>query len=91
MSTKTEACYCGQLSIDVHDETAGVGMCHCLACQKRTGSVFAVLAAYDALYTVRGTATECVRTGDHGNACRFRFCPYVEARYSIRKRAMTNR
>jgi hypothetical protein len=75
MDSRTASCFCGQLRIDVQGETLGVGVCHCLACQQRTGSVFAALAAYAAPFTVHGTATEFVRTGDHGAKFRFRFCP----------------
>jgi len=75
MSTKTASCFCGQLQIEVQGEPLGIGVCHCLACQQRTGSVFATLAAYAAPYTVVGLATEFVRTGDHGAKFRFRFCP----------------
>ena len=75
MSSKTASCYCGQLSIEVQGKLLGVGVCHCLACQQRTGSVFAALAGFRAPYTVTGNATEFVRTGDHGSQFRFRFCP----------------
>lgn len=75
MSSKTASCACGQLCIDVHGEPLGVGVCHCLACQRRTGSVFAALAAYRAPFIVSGFATEYVRTGDQGSKFRFRFCP----------------
>lgn len=68
-------CGCGQLRITVTGEPAGVGLCHCLACQQRTGSVFAALASFRGTYTVTGTATEHVRTGDRGARFRFRFCP----------------
>lgn len=50
-------------------------MCHCLACQQRTGSVFAALAGFAGPYEVYGTATEFVRVGDHGTRYTFRFCP----------------
>ena len=73
--TRTASCSCGQLRIEVHGEPLGVGVCHCLACQRRTGSVFAALASFAAPYTVHGTATEYVRTGDQGARFRFRFCP----------------
>jgi len=53
----------------------GVGVCHCLACQRRTGSVFAALASFKAPYAVSGNATEYVRTGDQGARFIFRFCP----------------
>ena len=75
MTNRTAACSCGQLRIEVNGEPRGVGVCHCLACQRRTGSVFAALAGFAAPYTVSGTATEYVRTGDHGAKFRFRFCP----------------
>ena len=75
MSTRTASCFCGQLRIDVEGEPRGVGVCHCLACQRRTGSVFAALAGFAAPYKVFGTATEYVRTGDRGAKFRFRFCP----------------
>ncbi|CAD7030273.1 aldehyde-activating protein [Pseudorhizobium halotolerans] len=44
MATRTASCSCGQLRIEVNDEPLNVGVCHCLACQQRTGSVFAALA-----------------------------------------------
>lgn len=75
MSVRTASCCCGQLSIEVEGEPLGVGVCHCLACQRRTGSVFAALAAFRAPYKVAGAATEYVRTGDQGAKFRFRFCP----------------
>jgi hypothetical protein len=75
MTTRTASCSCGQLRIDVGGEPRGVGVCHCLACQQRTGSVFAALAAFAAPYQVSGQATEYVRTGDAGARFRFRFCP----------------
>lgn len=75
MSSRTAACFCGQLSIEVQGETLGTGVCHCLACQQRTGSVFAALAAFAVPFTVTGKASEFVRTGDQGSTFRFRFCP----------------
>ena len=75
MSSRTASCSCGQLSIRVEGEPLGTGICHCLACQRRTGSVFATLAAFPAPFKVSGTATEYVRVGDRGTKFRFRFCP----------------
>lgn len=75
MPSRTASCTCGQLRIEVNGEPRGVGVCHCLACQRRTGSVFAALAGFSAPYRVSGTATEYVRTGDHGSRFIFRFCP----------------
>lgn len=75
MTSRTASCTCGQLSITVHGDTLGTGICHCLACQSRTGSVFAALAAFAAPFDVSGRATEYVRAGDRGSRYRFRFCP----------------
>lgn len=75
MITRIASCVCGQLSIEVSGNPLGVGVCHCLACQQRTGSVFAALAAFKAPYTVRGKATEFTRVGDQGGRFTFRFCP----------------
>lgn len=75
MSTRTAHCCCGQLAITVHGEPLGIGVCHCLACQRRTGSVFAALAVFAAPFEVSGSATEYLRRGDQGAQFRFRFCP----------------
>ena len=75
MASRTASCSCGQLSIEVRGEPGGVGVCHCLACQRRTGSVFAALASFAPPYAVTGEASEYVRVGDAGARFRFRFCP----------------
>ena len=74
-TTRTAACCCGQLRIEVRGEPRGIGVCHCLECQRRTGSVFAALASFRGPFKVTGDATEYVRTGDAGAKFRFRFCP----------------
>lgn len=75
MPSRTASCFCGQLRLEVPGETLGVGVCHCLSCQRRTGSVFATLAAFAGPYQISGNATEYVRVGDRGGRARFRFCP----------------
>jgi len=75
MQLRTASCSCGQLSIELQGSLLGAGLCHCLACQKRTGSVFAALAGFAPPYRVTGRATEYVHVGDHGGRFRFRFCP----------------
>ncbi len=74
MESRTASCSCGQLSIRVAGEPLGVGLCHCLACQRRTGSVFAAIAAFAAPFEVTGTASEYLRVGDQGARFLFRFC-----------------
>ena len=75
MNSRTATCFCGQLRIEVRGEPRGVGVCHCLACQRRTGSVFAALATFAAPYEVSGSATKFVRRGDQGARFTFHFCP----------------
>jgi hypothetical protein len=51
-------------------------MCHCLACQRRTGSAFGIQARWPAeRVTIAGQAQEYVRVGDEGTSATFRFCP----------------
>jgi len=53
-----------------------VSICHCLACQRRTGSVFGQQARFRREeVTVAGRSTEYVRVGDEGTRARFHFCP----------------
>lgn len=75
MPSRTASCSCGQLRIQVEGEPRGVGICHCLECQRRTGSAFATLASFSEPFTIVGNATEYVRSGDQGAQFRFRFCP----------------
>jgi hypothetical protein len=51
-------------------------MCHCLACQRRTGSAFGVQARFPRdKVSIAGRATRYVRTADSGNQITFHFCP----------------
>lgn len=75
MTERIAACCCGQLSVRVNGEPLGVGICHCLDCQRRTGSVYAALARFARPWEVSGTASEHLRIGTHGARFRFRFCP----------------
>jgi hypothetical protein len=52
-------------------------MCHCLECQRRTGSVFGVAAWYPRgqMELIRGTAKRFTRIADSGNKVAFNFCP----------------
>lgn len=69
------ACSCGQLSAVAHGDPLGVSMCHCLACQRRTGSTYGAQARFPTdQVEITGESTEYVRIGDEGNACHFHFC-----------------
>lgn len=76
LSSRVAACSCGQLQAHVVGEPLRVAVCHCLACQRRTGSVFAAQARFSReAVTIIGASTEYVRTGDEGTEITFRFCP----------------
>ena len=76
MSTRIASCTCGQLSAVVSGEPVRNSICHCLACQRRTGSPFAQQARFlRAHVAITGTSTIFVRTGDEGSRARFHFCP----------------
>lgn len=53
-----------------------VSICHCHACQRRTGSVFGVQARFrEEAVVIRGRSTAFVRKGDTGESATFHFCP----------------
>lgn len=69
-------CSCGQLAVAVRGESVRVSVCHCLACQRRTGSVFGAQARFAReAVALTGEASEFVRKADSGTGtARFRFC-----------------
>jgi hypothetical protein len=76
MTTRTATCSCGQLRVTCEGEPVRISMCHCLECQKRTGSTYGVQARWPAAQaTVVGRSSRFVRTGDEGNVITFHFCP----------------
>jgi Glutathione-dependent formaldehyde-activating enzyme len=48
MATREAACHCGQLRLEVSGDPFAVSICHCLACQRRTGSAFGMQAGFKA-------------------------------------------
>lgn len=80
MSTRLASCSCGQLSARVSGEPMRVSICHCLACQRRTGSVFGQQARFPREnVTIAGQSTRYVRVGDEGTRATFHFCPHCGA------------
>lgn len=76
MTERLATCSCGKLTARVRGEPVRVSICHCLACQKRTGSAFGVQARFPAdAVTIEGQSREYARTGDEGTTARFHFCP----------------
>ena len=46
MTTRHAACSCGALKLTTTGEPIRVSVCHCLACQRRTGSAFGYQARF---------------------------------------------
>lgn len=73
---RVATCSCGRLRITCVGEPVRVSLCHCIACQKRTGSVFGAQARFPAeRVRVEGDSSQFERTSDEGNAVVFHFCP----------------
>ncbi|WP_312001458.1 GFA family protein [Bradyrhizobium altum] len=76
MMTRLATCACGQLRVTCHREPGRVSLCHCLECQKRTGSTYGVAAFFQrADVEPHGETREYSRVGDSGSAVLFHFCP----------------
>jgi hypothetical protein len=76
MASRYAACSCEQLHLTVEGDAVRISVCHCLACQRRTGSAFGVQARFPAnKVRIEGSSREYVRISDHGEARIFRFCP----------------
>ena len=77
MSTREAACSCGQLRLEAEGDPIRISICHCLACQRRTGSAFGAQARFPSeRVRVTGRHSEYVRLADDGaEERRFRFCP----------------
>lgn len=76
MNHRIASCSCGQLQAQVSTEPLRVSVCHCLACQRRTGSVFGAQARFaKAAVAVTGRSKVFVRVGDEGTRASFHFCP----------------
>ena len=76
VSTRHAACSCEQLRLTVEGDPVRVSICHCLACQRRTGSAFGYQARFDAEHvTIEGASREYVRVSDDGQRRTFHFCP----------------
>ena len=67
-------------------------MCHCLACQRRTGSAFGIQARWPReRVQIEGEATEYIRISDEGEERSFFFCPRCGATVSCLDRLGANR
>jgi hypothetical protein len=76
MTEHTASCRCGQLRATAEGDPVRVSVCHCLACQKRTGSAFSAQARWPSeCVFIEGTSSQWTRTGDSGQKTTYHFCP----------------
>lgn len=76
MSARTATCQCGQLAATCEGEPVRISVCHCLDCQKRSGSSFAAQARFRVeAVTLPGESSTWSRAGDEGGVATFHFCP----------------
>lgn len=70
-------CTCGQLRIRLAGEPRIVSSCHCLACQRRTGAIFASNSFFgrDQVVAIEGEHRAFRRQGNSGAWLTFQFCP----------------
>ena len=69
-------CCCGSLRVEVAGEPPRVGVCHCLECQRRTGSAFGIVAFFPKEQVrTEGPSKVYVRGSDSGRKIEFHFCP----------------
>src|ERR1700719_1277976 len=80
MPTSIAACVCEQLTVSCSGDPAQVSLCHCLACQRRTGSTYGIAAFYPRENVmVAADATAYTRQSDSGYPVTFYFCPHCGA------------
>ena len=76
MAAREAACSCGQLKLIVEGDPLRVSVCHCLACQRRTGSAFGVQARFPRdRVEIMGSSHGYTRISDDGGPATFSFCP----------------
>jgi len=76
VTTRTASCRCGQLRATTSGEPVRVSVCHCLDCQKRTGSAFSAQARWPAeQVTIEGNSKTWSHFADSGNTIIHHFCP----------------
>lgn len=74
-SIREASCSCGQLRVTTTGEPTRVSVCHCWACQRRTGSAFGAQARFGReRVAIDGTDRTYARTGDDGGIATFHFC-----------------
>lgn len=78
-------CSCGALTAHCEGEPVRVSVCHCLNCQRRSGSAFAAQARFpEAFVRIDGPVRLYRLSGDSGGTAVFSFCPDCGATIAYR-------
>lgn len=73
---RTARCRCGAVVVECTGDPVRVSICHCRACQQRSGSAFAGQARFPPeQVAIRGETRVWSRIADSGNAITYHFCP----------------
>ena len=78
MSAREAACHCGQLRLEVTGDPFVVSICHCLDCQRRTGSAFGMQSAFKPdQVEIAGRYNDYTRNSEEADEKEhvFHFCP----------------
>lgn len=76
MIERQAQCSCGNLRLTARGDPKRVSVCHCLACQRRTGSPFGQQARFARKdVRVSGHNRRYQRIAESGNWIAFHFCP----------------
>jgi hypothetical protein len=74
--TRIAHCCCGALRAEVTGEPPRVAICHCMECQRRTGSAFGLVIFFPKKQVrTEGPSKVYVRRSDAGRKVEFHFCP----------------
>lgn len=75
--TRSACCSCGQLTVECEGNPALISLCHCLDCQRRTGSSFGIAAFFPrSAVRIEGSSSSYARSSDSGSYVSFHFCPH---------------
>jgi hypothetical protein len=76
MQVRKAACHCGEAEMACAGDPSKVSMCHCLDCQRRTGSIFSIAVFFDRKRVTieRGNLKCFERPSASGHSVAFHFC-----------------
>jgi hypothetical protein len=76
MAERRATCSCAQLFVRCSGEPDIVSNCHCMECQRRTGSMFGAAAFHrrSNIAEIGGRCTKFSRRADSGRSLTFHFC-----------------